>query len=292
MGGQQFCSGGVLLDTRRCARPLARRRARPRRGRGGHPVAGADRRARRHAVGDPPEADGRGRPLHRRRGLGERPRRGLAFGPFVADVESLVVVGPDGVARTCSRDENRDLFRLVCGGYGLFGVVYSATLRLVPRRKVERVVRLAHADELEASSRSGSRRATSTATSSSRSTRPRRLPPARGLLLLPARPRRHTARERRQSSPRGLEHAPPARAHGQVARLRALRDALPRDLGAGLPLRPPPARDLRPRLPLGRVERDDHRALRPAAAARRTSSQQRRAISARSRRTWCTARFA
>jgi FAD/FMN-containing dehydrogenase len=67
----------------------------------------------------------------------------------VADVESLVVVGPDGVARRCSRDEHVDLFRFACGGYGLFGVVYSATLRLDGRRKLERVVRLAHASELE-----------------------------------------------------------------------------------------------------------------------------------------------
>jgi FAD/FMN-containing dehydrogenase len=74
--------------------------------------------------------------------------RGLTYGPFVGDVESLVVVGADGVARTCSRMENPDLFRLVCGGYGLFGVVHSATLRLDRRHKVERVVRLAHADEL------------------------------------------------------------------------------------------------------------------------------------------------
>jgi FAD/FMN-containing dehydrogenase len=75
--------------------------------------------------------------------------RGLTYTPFVDDVESLVLVGADGVARTCSRDENPHLFRLVSGGYGLFGVVHSATLRLTRRRKVERVVRLAHASELE-----------------------------------------------------------------------------------------------------------------------------------------------
>jgi FAD/FMN-containing dehydrogenase len=74
--------------------------------------------------------------------------RGLVYEPFVEDVESLVVVAADGVTRTCSRAENADLFRLVCGGYGLFGVVHSATLRLDRRRKVERVVRLAHASGL------------------------------------------------------------------------------------------------------------------------------------------------
>jgi FAD/FMN-containing dehydrogenase len=37
----------------------------------------------------------------------------------------------------------------VCGGYGLFGVIHSATLRLDRRRKLERVVRLAHASEIK-----------------------------------------------------------------------------------------------------------------------------------------------
>ena len=49
--------------------------------------------------------------------------RGLAYRPFVGDLDSLVVVGPDGIARRCSREENAGLFGLVCGGYGLFGVV-------------------------------------------------------------------------------------------------------------------------------------------------------------------------
>jgi FAD/FMN-containing dehydrogenase len=70
--------------------------------------------------------------------------RGLAFGPFVSDLERIVVVTPEGQVVACSREENADLFRHVCGGYGLFGVVTSATLRLVRRRKLERVVQLAH----------------------------------------------------------------------------------------------------------------------------------------------------
>ena len=57
---------------------------------------------------------------------------------------------------TCSREENAELFRLVIGGYGLFGAIYSATLRLAPRRKLERVVELAEAEQLGASSPSGS----------------------------------------------------------------------------------------------------------------------------------------
>ncbi len=74
--------------------------------------------------------------------------RGLQLKPFIADVESFVLVGPDGLSRTCSRRENEELFRLAIGGYGLFGVVASATLRLASRRKVERVVEIIDVDDL------------------------------------------------------------------------------------------------------------------------------------------------
>jgi FAD/FMN-containing dehydrogenase len=74
--------------------------------------------------------------------------RGLTLRPMVGDVESFTLVGADGELRTCSRDENPELFRLVIGGYGLFGVVYSVKLRLAPRRKLERVVELRGADGL------------------------------------------------------------------------------------------------------------------------------------------------
>ena len=68
--------------------------------------------------------------------------RGLKMKPFVSDVESFVLVDRSGVPRACSRTENPELFRLVHGGYGLFGIVVSAKLRLVPRKKVERVVEI------------------------------------------------------------------------------------------------------------------------------------------------------
>ena len=68
--------------------------------------------------------------------------------PFVADVESFAVMDSKGEVRACDREENSELFRLVAGGYGMFGIVTSATLRLVPRRKVERVVELANAEDL------------------------------------------------------------------------------------------------------------------------------------------------
>jgi FAD/FMN-containing dehydrogenase len=74
--------------------------------------------------------------------------RGLTMKPFVSDVESFVLVDATGTARTCSRTENPELFRLVHGGYGLFGVVTSVRLRLVPRSKVERVVEIRTVENL------------------------------------------------------------------------------------------------------------------------------------------------
>ena len=74
--------------------------------------------------------------------------RCLAAAPFVADLESLEIVSPDGEVVTCSRSQNTELFRHAVGGYGLFGVVTAATLRLVPRQQVERVVVLLEVDRL------------------------------------------------------------------------------------------------------------------------------------------------
>ncbi len=74
--------------------------------------------------------------------------RGLRFPPIVADVESFVLVGPDGAVRRCTRSENAELFRLAIGGYGLFGVMTAVTLRLAPRRKLERVVEVLDVEAL------------------------------------------------------------------------------------------------------------------------------------------------
>lgn len=74
--------------------------------------------------------------------------RGLNMRPIIGDVESFTLVDGQGEVQRCSRHENSELFRLVIGGYGLFGLVYSITLRLVPRQKVERVVELITADTL------------------------------------------------------------------------------------------------------------------------------------------------
>ena len=74
--------------------------------------------------------------------------RGLTMQPFVQDILSLTVVDANGAVQTCSRTENAELFSLVVGGYGLFGVVVTVTLQLVPRHQLERVVVETTVDEL------------------------------------------------------------------------------------------------------------------------------------------------
>lgn len=66
--------------------------------------------------------------------------RGLLMQPLGADIEDLTLVDAEGNLRLCSRSQNAELFSLVIGGYGLFGLIYAATLRLVPRQRVRRMV--------------------------------------------------------------------------------------------------------------------------------------------------------
>lgn len=157
MGGQQFGSGTLLVDTRRLERVLAfdpgtgrieveagiewptlierclaiqRGSERP------WGIAQKQVGADRMTLGGALSANVHG--------------RGLAMKPFVADVESFTLVDAHGEAVRCSRRQNPELFRLAAGGYGLFGIVYSVALRLVPRRKLERVVEVRTADGLAA----------------------------------------------------------------------------------------------------------------------------------------------
>lgn len=74
--------------------------------------------------------------------------RGLDLPPFVSEVEAFTLVDASGAVRRCSRAENADLFALAIGGYGLFGVIATVTLRLAPRRKLRRVVEIREVDDL------------------------------------------------------------------------------------------------------------------------------------------------
>lgn len=155
MGGQQFLSGGTLLDTRGLNRvrsldderglleveagiqwPAVIRAYLARPG-GMHSQWGIRQKqtgADRLTIGGAVAANIHG--------------RGLTAPPFIGDLEALEVVTADAEVVRCSRVERPELFRHVVGGYGLFGVVTAATLRLTARQQVERVVELREIDGL------------------------------------------------------------------------------------------------------------------------------------------------
>ncbi len=155
MGGQQFRSGGTLIDMRSMNRILSVDRERgivhAEAGilwsdlvpglrvmqDGDGPIwsivqkqTGADRLSLGGAIA----ANGHG--------------RGLQFRPIVQDIESFSMVDSDGRVRECSRSSNPDLFRVAVGGYGLFGVVTSVRLRLQPSHRLERAVEIFDVEEL------------------------------------------------------------------------------------------------------------------------------------------------
>lgn len=74
--------------------------------------------------------------------------RGLQMAPFINDVEAFTLIDAQGELKACTRQHNARLFALAIGGYGLFGVIASVTLRLAPRRKMRRDVSLLQLDEL------------------------------------------------------------------------------------------------------------------------------------------------
>jgi len=74
--------------------------------------------------------------------------RGLAMKPLISNVASFNLINADGKSVRCSRDENNELFRLAIGGYGVFGLIESITLRLVPRQKLRRLVEIIRASDL------------------------------------------------------------------------------------------------------------------------------------------------
>ena len=60
----------------------------------------------------------------------ERNAAGPDGTPAVSHVSSLTVVTPEGELRRVSRERDRELFALHAGGHGLFGTLYSVTLRI------------------------------------------------------------------------------------------------------------------------------------------------------------------
>lgn len=56
-------------------------------------------------------------------------------GPIASTVESFRLMKADGSIVRCNRQENPELFSLVLGGYGLFGVILDVELRVVPNQR-------------------------------------------------------------------------------------------------------------------------------------------------------------
>lgn len=156
MGGQQFLSGGVVLDTGGLDRILAFDPER------GLIVAEAGVRwpallawLQRHP------ANARGWTLRQKQtgsddfSLGGSIAanihgRVLGAGPLVDDIEWLDIVGADGVLLRVDRVTEPARFADVVGGYGLCGLVTRACLRLVAGRTLRREVSLVRAGELMA----------------------------------------------------------------------------------------------------------------------------------------------
>lgn len=64
----------------------------------------------------------------------------LGVPPIVSDVEWIEIATAERSAVKCSRREEKELFSLAIGGYGLFGIITAVGLRLVKRQKVRRNV--------------------------------------------------------------------------------------------------------------------------------------------------------
>jgi FAD/FMN-containing dehydrogenase len=155
MGGQQFCSGGLLLDTRgldgvvsfdpvtgmieveagiQWPALIEYSSSHPNDGGTTWALRQKQTGADRLSIGGALAANAHG--------------RGLTYPPFVSDVEAFTLVDASGEQLRCSRDENAALFALAVGGYGLFGCVVTVTMKLVPRLTLERVVEVRTIDEL------------------------------------------------------------------------------------------------------------------------------------------------
>ena len=130
MGGQAFRSGGVVLDMR------------------GRDAIHLDPEARTVTVGGGATWHAIQRAVHPRFAVKAMQSTDIfsvggsvsvnahgmdhQAGAVMGSLRSLRIMLADGRIVTASRAENEDLFRHVVGGYGLFGVILSATLEVVP----------------------------------------------------------------------------------------------------------------------------------------------------------------
>jgi FAD/FMN-containing dehydrogenase len=155
MGGQQFASAGVLIDLRPMRRIIALDAV--------NGVVEAEAGIEWPQLIDGLVAMQQGRPapwgiIQKQTGADRLTLggalaanihgRGLALRPIIGDVVEFTLMDAAGRLHQCSRGENAGLFRLAIGGYGLLGIITRVRLKLMPRRKIERVVRIIDIDEL------------------------------------------------------------------------------------------------------------------------------------------------
>ena len=57
--------------------------------------------------------------------------------PIASTVKSFRLMKADGVIVRCSRTEDKELFSLALGGYGLFGIILDVELRVVPNERYQ-----------------------------------------------------------------------------------------------------------------------------------------------------------
>ncbi len=67
--------------------------------------------------------------------------------PIASTVDSLRLMKADGTVVRCNRGENAELFSLVLGGYGLFGVILDVDLRVVPNERYQAEVEVLAAED-------------------------------------------------------------------------------------------------------------------------------------------------
>jgi FAD/FMN-containing dehydrogenase len=67
--------------------------------------------------------------------------------PIASTVDSLRLMKADGTIVRCSRDGNAELFSLVLGGYGLFGVILDVDLRVVPNERYRAEIEVLAAED-------------------------------------------------------------------------------------------------------------------------------------------------
>ncbi len=155
MGGQQFLADGLMIDTRKMNRVLGFDQER------GHIEVEAGMQwpqLHQHLVAAQKGRDKQWTFAQKQSGADRLTLggclaanvhgRGLKLPPFIGDVEAFKLLNAKGELVQCSRSENPELFKLAIGGYGLFGLVTSVTLRLVERRKLERVVEVRSVESL------------------------------------------------------------------------------------------------------------------------------------------------